>query len=133
MTKFLFSMMLAIMTNSAWAQDSAKVVRSEPRYVTTHHQECHDVWVTTNNSGSGAVVGAIAGGILGNQVGEGRGRDAATVLGAIVGANVGERMGQDQHNLTSRRECRMVPVTVQRGRIVTFEYQGQMFSITLDR
>jgi uncharacterized protein YcfJ len=133
MIKYFLYLVLTSITVPAWAQDSARVIRSEPRYVTTHHQECHDVWMSSNNSSSGAVVGAIAGGILGNQVGEGRGRDAATVLGAIVGANVGERMGQDQQNLTSRRECRLVPVTVQRGRIVTFEYQGNLFSVTLDR
>jgi uncharacterized protein YcfJ len=132
MKKYLMGLLL--LPAAVWAQttDSARVVRSEPRFVTVQQQQCQDVVVSSNNSGSGAIVGAIAGGILGHQVGDGRGRDVATVLGAVVGANVGERIGQDQQNLSSRRECRVVPITVQRGRLVTFDYHGQLFTVTLD-
>ncbi len=132
MKKYLLSLLLFPIATWAQSIDSAKVIRSEPRFVTMQQPQCQDVVLSSNNAGSGAVVGAITGGILGHQVGDGRGRDIATVIGTIVGANVGERIGQDQQNISSRRECRMIPITVQRGRLVTFDYQGQIFTVVLD-
>lgn len=68
MKKYLLASLL--LPTAVWAQapDSARVVRSEPRYITVQQQQCQDVVVSTNNSGSGAIVGAIAGGILGTKL-----------------------------------------------------------------
>jgi uncharacterized protein YcfJ len=131
MKKLIF--ILALIGTPVMAMDYARVVNSQPRYVTVHQRQCQVVTVQQDNSGSGALVGAITGGILGNQVGEGKGRDAATVLGAIVGANVGERMGQDQVQLQTKEVCRTVPVQVQQGYVLTLDYRGELITIQTNR
>jgi uncharacterized protein YcfJ len=114
------------------AQSYAEVIRVEPRMVTKQHLHCQEVQVRTDNSGVGTVIGGVAGGIIGNQVGKGSGRDAATVAGAVVGGIVGNRIGQDQGNYITRQHCSTVPVTVQQGEIVTFRYQGRIFTYTFE-
>lgn len=116
------------------AQQSAEVVRVEPRMVTTYQQQCQEVLVQVpGNSGNtaGGVLGAIAGAALGNQVGGGSGKDIATVVGGVVGYQVGR--GEGTAATTERRvQCTTVPVTVQQGEIVTFRYQGRTFSQTFE-
>jgi uncharacterized protein YcfJ len=114
------------------AQSYAEVIRVEPRYVVTQHMQCQEIQVRTDNSGVGTVIGGVAGGIIGNQVGKGSGRDAATVAGAVVGGMVGNRIGQDQGSYVTRQQCFTVPQSVQRGEIVTFRYQGRIFTQTFD-
>jgi uncharacterized protein YcfJ len=114
------------------AQQSAEVIRVEPRMIVTQQQQCQDVIVRSDNSGVGTVIGGVAGGIIGNQVGSGAGRDAATVAGVVIGGMVGNRIGQDQANYQSSQQCVSVPVTVQRGEIVTFRYRGKVFSYVFE-
>lgn len=118
---------------TAWAQDVAVVVNVQPRYVTVQQQICTQVQVREDNSTAGTIIGGVAGGIIGNQVGKGSGRDVATVLGAVTGAAVGNRIGSDQANTGVRQQCTYTPVTVQQGRTVTFNYNGQLFSHTFER
>ena len=121
----------ALMTGPALAQD-VRVINIQPRYVTQYQQQCQQTQVRVDNSGVGTVIGGVTGGIVGNQVGKGSGRDAATVAGAIIGGMVGNRIGQDQAQYETRQECQSIPVTVQQGEIVTFEYRGRRFSQTFD-
>jgi uncharacterized protein YcfJ len=130
MKKFLTIFLLA--PTLAVAQQSAEVVRVEPRMVTTQQMQCQEVQVRNDNSGVGTVIGGVAGGIIGNQVGKGSGRDAATIAGAVVGGMVGNRIGQDQATYSTRQQCTSVPVTVQQGEIVTFRYRGRIFSQTFE-
>lgn len=122
-----FCVVAALIAAPALAQD-VYVVSVQPMFTTIQQQQCHQVQVRNDNSGMGTVIGGVAGGILGNQVGKGSGRDAATVAGAIVGGMVGNRIGQDQAQYETRQQCTMVPVQVQRGEIVTFNYRGRIFT-----
>jgi uncharacterized protein YcfJ len=76
--------------------DTAKVISSRPIYQTVAGQECYNVPVRTQSSGSrsmgGSILGGIAGALLGSQVGQGSGRVAAGAAGAIAGAITGYRM-----------------------------------------
>jgi uncharacterized protein YcfJ len=119
------------MSAVALAQD-VHVVSVQPRWVSVQQQQCQQVQVRQDNSTVGTVIGGVAGGILGNQVGGGRGRDLATAAGAVTGAVVGNRIGQDQASTTMRQECTMVPVTMQKGEIVTFNYKGRLFTQTFE-
>ena len=114
------------------AQQSAEVIRVEPRMVILQQQQCQEVIVRTDNSGVGTVIGGVTGGIVGNQVGGGSGREAATIAGVVIGGIVGNRIGQDQATYQTRQQCTFVPVQVQRGEIVTFRYNGRVFSQTFE-
>lgn len=131
--KILIAIALFFASSVAQAQEVATVVRVEPKFVTVHQRQCQQMSVTEDNSGLGTVIGGVAGGIIGHQVGKGTGKDVATVLGAVTGAAVGNRIGQDQRNSDLREVCSMIPVQMQRGRVVTFNYQGQIFSVQFDR
>lgn len=133
MKKYIFAASLSLLPMSVLSAEVARVIRVEPRMVTVQQQQCQQVQVREDNSGLGTVIGAVAGGIIGNQVGGGSGKTAATIAGTVVGGAVGNRVGSDQANTVTRQECRTVPVTVQQGRIVTFSYQGQVFTQTFDR
>ena len=133
MKKYIFAASLSLLSAAAAAAEVAQVIRVEPRMVTVQQQQCQQVQAREDNSGVGTVIGAVAGGIIGNQVGGGSGKTAATIAGTVVGGAVGNRIGSDQANTVTRQECRTVPVTVQQGRIVTFNYQGQIFTQTFDR
>ncbi len=127
----LFGVILTVMSASVFAQDVAQVVRVEPRFVTVQQRQCYQVEVQVqDNNAAGIIIGGVAGGIIGNQVGKGSGRDAATALGAVTGAIVGNNLSNRGTQTQLREECRMVPVQVQQGRIVTFNYQGSIFSQT---
>ena len=121
----------ALIAAPAFAQD-VYVVSVQPKIVTVQQQQCQQVQVRTDNSGVGTVIGGVAGGIIGNQVGKGSGNTAATVAGAIVGGMVGNRIGQDQAQQETRMQCSYVPVQMQRGEIVTFNYRGRIFTQTFE-
>jgi uncharacterized protein YcfJ len=123
---------LTLLPLTAFAQQFAEVLRIEPRMVTTQQMQCQEIKVRNDNSGVGTVIGGVAGGIIGNQVGKGSGNTAATVAGAVVGGMVGNRIGQDQVEYTTRQQCTFVPILVQRGEIVTFRYNGRIFSQTFE-
>jgi len=125
MKKILVGLLLS--SSAAMAQD-VYVVSVQPRFTTVYQQQCQTVSVREDNSGVGTVIGLIAGGIIGNQVGGGSGRDIATVIGAGVGASVGNRIGQDQISGGQRQVCQNVPMTVQSGETVTFNYRGRVFT-----
>ena len=122
---------LFLATASVSASD-VRVISTQPRWITQNQQQCQWVQVRTDNSGVGTVIGGVTGGIVGNQVGRGSGRDAATIAGVIVGGMVGNRIGQDQAQHETRQECMTVPVSVQQGEIVTFEYRGRRFTQIID-
>jgi len=109
---------------------AAEVVHVQPRMVTTHEQVCEQVAVqrpaySTNHAGT--ILGAIAGAALGNQVGGGSGKVIATASGAVIGAHLGR--GEPQPGgYEYQNVCRTVPVTHQRGEVVTFKYKGKTFS-----
>jgi uncharacterized protein YcfJ len=126
-----FMALAAFMATPAFAQE-LYVISVQPKIVTIQQQQCQQVQVRTDNSGVGTVVGGVAGGIIGNQVGKGSGNTAATVAGAIVGGMVGNRIGQDQAQYETRMQCSMVPIQVQRGEIVTFNYRGRIFTQTFE-
>lgn len=111
-------------------QEVAHVLQISPRMVTIQQQQCQQVLVQgSDNSTAGAVIGGVAGGILGNQVGAGQGRTAATALGAVVGAFSGSAIGgRDAGVAQYRTVCNAVPVTMQQGEIVTFEFRGRQFT-----
>jgi len=112
------------------SQEVAHVLQIAPRMVTIPQQQCQQVLVQgQDNSTAGTIIGGVAGGILGNQVGRGDGRAAATALGAVVGAFSGSALGgRDAGAAQYRTVCNTVPVTVQQGEIVTFEFRGRQFT-----
>ena len=112
------------------SQEVAHVLQIAPRMVTIPQQQCQQVLVQgQDNSTAGTIIGGVAGGILGNQVGRGDGRTAATALGAVVGAFSGSALGgRDAGVAQYRTVCNTVPVTVQQGEIVTFEFRGRQFT-----
>ena len=116
--------------NPSQSQEVAQVLQISPRMVTIPQQQCQQVLVQgQDNSTAGTIIGGVAGGILGNQVGRGDGRTAATALGAVVGALSGSELGgRDAGVAQYRTVCNTVPVTVQQGEIVTFEFRGRQFT-----
>ena len=123
---------LAMMSAGAHAQQQevAHVLQIAPRMVTIQQQQCQQVLVQgQDNSTAGTIIGGVAGGVLGHQVGRGEGRTAATALGAVVGAFSGNALGgRDAGAAQYRNVCNLVPVTVQQGEIVTFEFRGRQFT-----
>jgi uncharacterized protein YcfJ len=107
----------------------AEVVHVQPRMVTTHEQVCEQVVVQrpAQHNYAGSILGAIAGAALGNQVGGGSGKTIATASGAVIGAQLGR--GESQPGgYEYQNVCRSVPVTHQRGEVVTFKYKGKTFT-----
>lgn len=134
MKKFILAMGLVGFGITAVASpDAATVISVQPQWITVQQQQCQQVQVREDNSGIGTVIGAVAGGIIGNQIGGGSGKTAATIAGTVVGGAVGNRIGSDQSNVVTKQVCNIVPVQVQQGRIVTFNYQGHVFTQTFDR
>ena len=131
MQKLIALAVFATLSSPIVAQD-VYVVSVQPKIVTVQQQQCQQVQVRNDNAGVGTVIGGVAGGIIGNQVGKGSGRDAATIAGAIVGGMVGNRIGQDQAEYQTQTQCHFVPVQVQRGEIVTFNYRGRIFTQTFE-
>ncbi|NDH32100.1 MAG: glycine zipper 2TM domain-containing protein, partial [Betaproteobacteria bacterium] len=75
----------------------------------------------------GAVVGGVIGAALGNQIGRGDGKTVATAVGAVLGSQMGSQPAQAT-GYEIRNVCNNVPVQIQQGEIVTFEYRGRRFS-----
>jgi uncharacterized protein YcfJ len=129
----LMKKIIAIMTLAvglpALAQEVATVISSQPRYVTVQQRQCGIQEVVRSNNGSGAVVGGLAGAALGSTIGHNH-RDslAGGVIGGLVGAAIGNEATKGPDTVEQRQVCSFVPVTVQQGRIVTFQYQGMTFS-----
>lgn len=128
--KKLFTV-FAFSVSSVMAQE-VYVVNVQPRMVTVQEQQCQQVAVqrpANNGNTAGGVLGALAGAALGNQIGGGSGKDIATAAGAVIGYQVGR--GEPQSGgIEYRTVCTSVPVTVQRGETVTFNYKGRIFTQT---
>jgi len=121
-----------LLSLSAHAQisDAAIVVARQPNVVTVIQQQCQQVQVPVQGTGSsvgGAVAGSVIGAALGNQVGRGDGKTVATAVGAVLGSQLGAQQPQAS-GYELRNVCNNVPVQIQQGEIVTFEYRGRRFS-----
>lgn len=122
-----------LLASSAFAQE-VYVVSAQPRVITMYQQQCQQVAVqrpASNGNTAGSVLGAIAGAALGNQVGGGSGKDIATVVGGVIGYQVGKG-NPTPGGIEYQTVCNSVPVTVQKGEIVTFSYRGRMFTQTFE-
>lgn len=130
MRKILALVIFGTATMAYAQQDVAVVVSHQPRYVTMYQQQCgvQEV-VRSNNGNGGAVVGGLAGAALGSTIGHNH-RDslAGGVVGALVGGAIGNEVAKGPDVVEQRQVCRNVPVTVQQGETVTFQYQGRTFS-----
>ena len=122
-----------LFSTAALADDYARVVNVQPRYVTVQQQQCEQVNVQVDNSGQDAVIGGVIGGVAGNAVAGRHNKALGTVLGGVAGAVIGNNVGRDSARVEQRNVCRNVPVTIQQGSIVTFDYRGRVFSQTFDR
>lgn len=123
--------------------DTARVLSVAPQTerVNSPLQECHTEYMRDSyNSGSrdvgGAIIGGIAGGLLGSQIGKGNGRIAGAAVGAATGAIVGDRIDNGgQHSYSSRPVERCTTVdnwqTVNRGYLVTYRYNGRIYTTTM--
>jgi uncharacterized protein YcfJ len=129
----ILSILFAV--NICMAQDVATVVSVQPRYVTIQQRQCSVQEVVRNDNGnSGTIVGGLAGAALGSTIGHNH-RDslAGGVVGALVGGAIGNEVSKGPAQIEQRQVCTFVPVTVQQGRIVTFNYQGMTFTQTFSQ
>jgi len=108
------------------------VMSVQPRLVTVNQQQCQiQEVVRDGNNGSGTAIGAVAGGLLGSTLGGNRNDHlAGTVIGALLGGVIGNEMSREPARVEQRQVCRYVPVQVQQGEIVTFNYRGRVFTQT---
>jgi len=131
MKQTLASLILLSLGVTAFSQtvDVATVVNVQPRYVTVRQQQCQQQEVVRDNSRADGTIGALAGAAIGSTIGgNNRDRLAGGVVGALVGGAIGNDVGRDNAQAEVRNVCRFVPVTVQQGSVVTFNYHGQMFT-----
>jgi uncharacterized protein YcfJ len=128
MKKFL-SLILLTVGSLAIAQEVATVVSVQPRYVTVQQRQCEMREVSRDNSRGDATIGALAGGAIGSTIGgNSKDRLVGGVVGALVGGAIGNDVGKDSARSEVRQVCAYVPVTVQQGSTVTFNYRGQLFT-----
>ncbi len=108
------------------------VMSVQPRLVTVNQQQCQiQEVVRDGNNGSGTAIGAVAGGLLGSTLGGNRNDHlAGTVIGALLGGVIGNEISREPARVEQRQVCRYVPVQVQQGEIVTFNYRGRVFTQT---
>ena len=114
----------------AQAQDVATVISVQPRYVTVQQRQCQvQEVVRQENGGEGKVLGGLAGAAIGSTIGHNH-RDslAGGVVGALIGGAIGNEVAKGPATVEQRQVCSYVPVTMQQGRIVTFNYQGITFT-----
>jgi uncharacterized protein YcfJ len=114
----------------AQALDAASVVARQPNFVTVMQQQCQQVQVPIQGGAAnvgGGVVGGVIGAALGNQIGRGDGKTVATAVGAVLGSQLGSQPAQAS-GYELRQLCNNVPVQIQQGEIITFEYRGRRFS-----
>jgi uncharacterized protein YcfJ len=131
MKKLILATALATVGFGAFAQtsDVAVVVSVQPRMVTVTQRQCGMQEVVRDNSRGDTTIGALAGGAIGSTIGgNSRDRLVGGVAGALIGGAIGNDIGKDSARAEMREVCRYVPVTMQQGSIVTFNYHGQMFT-----
>lgn len=118
-----------IISTGAAANPMLELVSVQPNMVTTLQQTCESIPVSrpVYHNDAGMILGTLAGAAIGNQFGGGSGKQIATVTGAILGAHYGR--GEPVYGgVQYQNVCSRVPVTSQRGEIVTFRYNGKLFS-----
>ncbi len=126
---FIISMLVSV--GAVMAQE-VYVMSVQPRLVTVNQQQCQiQEVVRDGNNGSGTAIGAVAGGLLGSTLGGNRNDHlAGTVIGALLGGVIGNEISREPARVEQRQVCRYVPVQVQQGEIVTFNYRGRVFTQT---
>ena len=131
MKKVLISLML-LAAGCATAQE-VYVVAVQPRYVTVQQRQCQmREYIREGSSGSGTI-GAVAGGLLGSTIGSTTGDHiAGTVIGALIGGAIGSEVSREPGRIEQREVCSYVPMQVQQGEIVTFNYRGRIFTQTFN-
>ena len=131
MKKVLISLML-LAAGCAIAQE-VYVVAVQPRYVTVQQRQCQmREYIREGSSGSGTI-GAVAGGLLGSTIGSTSGDHiAGTVIGALIGGAIGSEVSREPGRIEQREVCSYVPMQVQQGEIVTFNYRGRIFTQTFN-
>ena len=109
------------------------VVAVQPRYVTVQQRQCQmREYIREGSSGSGTI-GAVAGGLLGSTIGSTTGDHiAGTVIGALIGGAIGSEVSREPGRIEQREVCSYVPMQVQQGEIVTFNYRGRIFTQTFN-
>lgn len=110
--------------------DSAFVVARQPNFVTVIQQQCQQVQIPVHSNTptvGGAIVGSVIGAALGSQMGRGDGRTVAAAVGAVLGSQLGSQSEQ-ANSFAFRNVCPNVPINIQQGEIITFEYRGNRFS-----
>ena len=124
---------LCMISGVASAQE-VYVMSVQPRYVTVQQRQCQmREYIREGNSGTGTGIGAIAGGLLGSTIGSTPGDHlAGTVIGALMGGTIGNEVTREPGRIEQREVCSYVPVTVQQGEIVTFNYRGRVFTQTFN-
>lgn len=129
--KKVFIISMLVSAGAAMAQE-VYVMSVQPRLVTVNQQQCQvQEVVRDSNNGSGTTIGAVAGGLLGSTLGGNRNDHlAGTVIGALIGGAIGNEMSREPARVEQRQVCRYVPVQVQQGEIVTFNYRGRVFTQT---
>ena len=128
MKKFLLLFLLSV-SGLAMAQEVATVVNVQPRFVTVYQRQCELREVVRDNSRGDATIGALAGGAIGSTIGgNSKDRLVGGVVGALVGGAIGNEVGKDGGRVEAREVCRQVPVNIQQGSTVTFNYRGQVFT-----
>jgi uncharacterized protein YcfJ len=112
------------------AGDVAVVIARQPNFVTIQQRQCEQREVVTQSSGAGGgLLGAVAGGLIGSTLGgNSRDRNAGAAVGMVGGALLGNEMSKSPAQAEMREVCRVVPVTVQQGETITFNYQGRVFT-----
>jgi len=129
--KKVFIISMLVSAGAAMAQE-VYVMSVQPRLMTVNQQQCQvQEVVRDSNNGSGTTIGAVAGGLLGSTLGGNRNDHlAGTVIGALIGGAIGNEMSREPARIEQRQVCRYVPVQVQQGEIVTFNYRGRVFTQT---
>lgn len=123
-------LVMALAASPVYAQDFATVVNRQPRYVQVMQQQCQTIQESVSiNTNEGKVVGGVAGAALGSTLGSNH-RDhlAGAVIGGLVGAAIGNQVSRGPSEIQQRTVCRNIPVNIQQGEIVTFEYRGRYFT-----
>ena len=109
-------------------RDFARVISSQPRYITTQQQVCQQGTVIRDNSGVDSAIGAVGGAVVGGSIAGRHDRGLGALVGGVAGAVIGNGIGKDSQHAEPVTTCHTEPVTVRAGDIVTFEYRGVRFT-----
>ena len=130
--KKLLTILLALPMSVVAAQD-VYVVNVQPKFITVQQQQCHVQEFHRDSSSGSGTIGAVAGGLLGSTLGSNRNDQlAGTVIGALIGGAIGNEVGREPARIEHRQVCRYIPVQVQQGETVTFNYRGRVFTQTFN-